>query len=558
MKKNTDNTGAGSARKSCTGIRRAASFPGLCAWMAAAALAVSACTGNYLDINSNPYQPGAGEMQADDYILGSAMNNLAGCVVSSDVNTAQFTDCLTGGPLGGYFADANAGWANTIANFNASDNWTNVFLKTDRLIPQLYTNLTAVMNICEQTGNPVPYAIAQIIKVAAMSRITDAYGPIPYSLIGKDGSITTPYDPQSKVYDKFFSELDEAVRIIEENPGAALTATADYVYYGDISKWMKFANSLRLRLAMRIAYADPALAEEQARRAVEGGVIETNADNAQWNYFGSITNPLYTATRYNSASDHNCLNGGDTHAAADIICYMNGYGDPRRPKYFTESEWEGHQYEGIRRSIDITSLGANAHKYSGANITQNDPIYWLNAAEVAFCRAEAVAVFGFSGMGGTAQEFYERGVELSFEQWGAGSAASYLADGTSVPAIYNDPSGVNSYSAQLSTITIRWNDADPKDVQQERILTQKWIANWLIGNEAWADYRRTGYPHLIPNTGNKSGGVVDDVLGARRLPYPTDEYVSNKENVEEAVSSLLGGPDNYATRTWWDCNPNIK
>lgn len=523
-------------------------------------LAGVSCTGDFIDINSNPYQPGSDEMQADDYMLGSAMNNLAGCVVSTDVNTAQFTDCLLGGPMGGYFADSNTGWGNTIANFNATDNWTNVFLKSDRIIPQLYTNLTAVENIANQFDNPVPLAIAKIIKVAAMSRVTDTYGPIPYSKIGLDGSVTTPYDSQETVYKQFFAELEDAVTTLNDNPGAALTSTADYVYSGDISKWVKFANSLKLRLAMRIVYADRTLAETKAKEAIEGGVIESNSDNAQWNYFGSITNPLYTATRYNSATDHNCLTGGDTHAAADIICYMNGYNDPRRAKYFVPSEWEGYEYVGIRRSIERSKLGNDAHKYSGVNVTQTDPIMWMNAAEVAFLRAEAVAVFGFSGMGGSAQEFYERGVELSFEQWGAGSAASYLNDATSKPGIYTDPSGANSYGSQISTITIKWEESASTDVKQERIITQKWIANWMLGNEAWADYRRTGYPRMIPAdpAGNKSSGVVSNELGARRMPFPTDEYVSNKENVEEAVSSYLKGADTYATRVWWDCNSNVR
>ena len=102
---------------------------------------------------------------------------------------------------------------------------------------------------------------------------------------------------------------------------------------------------------------------------------------------------------------------------------------------------------------------------------------WMNAAEVAFLRAEAVAVFGFTGMGGTAKDFYERGIELSFEQWGAGSAVDYINNATSKPGIYDDPSGANSYGSQLSTITVKWNEGDTPDVKQERIITQKWIAN---------------------------------------------------------------------------------
>ena len=90
---------------------------------------------------------------------------------------------------------------------------------------------------------------------------------------------------------------------------------------------------------------------------------------------------------------------------------------------------------------------------------------------------------------------------------------------------------------------------------QERIIIQKWIANWLLGNEAWADYRRTGYPHLIPATsdGNKSGGEVDSKRGARRMRYPLDEYVSNAGNVEDAVANYLNGPDKMSTDLWWDC-----
>lgn len=514
-----------------------------------------ACTGNYLDINSNPYQPG--DLIEDDYALGSAMNNLASCVVSSDVNTAQFTDCLLGGPLGGYFADSNTSWSKTIANFNASDDWTRVLLKSDRVIPILYTNLTAVENYANQTGNEVPLAIAKIIKVASMSRITDAYGPIPYSKIGEGGSITTPYDSQEQVYDAFFQELTDAVKVLQANPEAALTATADYVYSGNLAKWVKFANSLKLRLAMRLTYAAPDKAKQWAEDAVKpenGGVIESNEDNAQWNYFGTVTNPLYTATRYNAAEGSET--GGDTHVAADIICYMNGYNDPRLEKYFVQSEWgEDLPYVGVRRSIDLTTLGSNVRKYSGVNVAQGDPIYWMNAAEVAFLRAEGEAIWNFNLGGKGGQAYYEDGVNLSFEQWGASGASTYLSDNTSKPTAYSDPSGANSYASQLSTITIAWEDGD-KEKMQERIITQKWIANWMLGNEAWADHRRTGYPRLMPATeaGNKSAGVVNSNVGANRIPYPSDEYVSNAANMPGALSAL-GGADTYATKVWWDKKP---
>lgn len=525
-------------------------------------VAFVSCTGDYLEINSNPYQPG--DLTPDGYGLSSAMSNIAGCVVSPDVNTAQFTDCLLGGPMGGYYADSKvSGWDNTISNYNPTDNWTNVFLKSDKIIPVLYTNLTVVEKLCEESGDDMPLMVANIIKVAAMSRVTDTYGPIPYSQIGKDGKIETPYDPQDKVYDKFFEELTNSVNALNaklvDNPDYTIPSSADYVYKGDVKKWIRFANSLKMRLAMRIVYADKEKAQArfvEAMDPVNGGIMEQNDQNAMWDYFKSSSNPIYVASRYNSAEGS--LTGGDSHAAADIICYMNGYNDNRREKYFVKSEYGNPEYVGVRRGIELSTLGKNARKYSGINVAESDPVIWMNAAETYFLRAEAVAVHGFTNPHETmtAKDLYEEGIRKSFEQWGA-DLGYYLEDDYSKPQTYNDPESVNSYSERLSEITVKWNDGAAQEEKQERIIIQKWIANWTLGNEAWADYRRTGYPKLIPATaeGNKSGGKVDSELGARRMPYPADEYVSNKNNVLESVSEYLKGADEMGTFIWWDCKP---
>lgn len=525
-------------------------------------VAFVSCTGDYLEINSNPYQPS--DLTPDGYGLSSAMSNIAGCVVSPDVNTAQFTDCLLGGPMGGYYADSKvSGWDNTISNYNPTDNWTNVFLKSDKIIPVLYTNLTVVEKLCEESGDDMPLMVANIIKVAAMSRVTDTYGPIPYSQIGKDGKIETPYDPQDKVYDKFFEELTNSVNALNaklvDNPDYTIPSSADYVYKGDVKKWIRFANSLKMRLAMRIVYADKEKAQArfvEAMDPVNGGIMEQNDQNAMWDYFKSSSNPIYVASRYNSAEGS--LTGGDSHAAADIICYMNGYNDNRREKYFVKSEYGYPEYVGVRRGIELSTLGKNARKYSGINVAESDPVIWMNAAETYFLRAEAVAVHGFTNPHETmtAKDLYEEGIRKSFEQWGA-DLGYYLEDNYSTPQTYNDPENVNSYSERLSEITVKWNDGAAQEEKQERIIIQKWIANWTLGNEAWADYRRTGYPKLIPATaeGNKSGGKVDSELGARRMPYPADEYVSNKNNVLEAVSEYLKGADEMGTFIWWDCKP---
>lgn len=535
----------------------------------AALCSLGACTKNYLEINSNPYEVDKDQMGAKDYAVASGLSAMFGTVISTDVNTAQFTDCLLGSTQGGYYADANNGWTSTISKYNPTDNWTNVFMYSDKIIPQLYSNMSNIEGISD---SPLVRAILKVVKVCTLSRVTDTYGPIPYSEIGTSGKIQVAYDDQSKVYEQMFDELDEAIALFDEHIDSSITSTSDQVYDGSARKWCRFANSMKLRLAMRIVYTDfrsskgltPQQLGEQAVAHAQG-VLQSNEDNAQLSpmAFGKDGNPLYTACMYNTPAGS--LTGGDSHAAADIICYMNGYEDPRREKYFSRAQFTGDnapQYVGMRRGAAIPALSTVGLLYSGIHFVDgmSTPLQWMNAAEVAFLKAEAAGIFGWN-MGGSAKNFYEQGVRLSFEQWGAAGVEEYLA-GTSVPESYTDPNGgIASYPTQLSSLGVAWNDGASKQEMQERIIIQKWIANFNLGNEAWADFRRTGFPHLIPAmesaVGNNSQGVRNLTLGARRMPYPADEATNNPENYAKAVE-MLGGPDNMATRMWWDCNPDVK
>ena len=518
-------------------------------------LTAAACTGDYLEINSNQYQPG--DLSADGYLLASSINNMCGAVVPSDVNCNQFVDCLLGGPLGGYFADGALFGGNTIARNNAPDNWIGVFLTDSKIIPTLYTNYSNIEGYCDTKEIEVPLAIAKIIKVASMDRVTDCYGPIPYSGIGVDGVVKTPYDSQKDIYTAFFRELAEARYALTanlNNTADVISPIADKVYSGDKANWIRFANSLQLRLAMRISYADAALAKQKAEEAVDpanGGVIETNEQTATWTNYGSSTNAMRTAIMYNSQ---------DSRPSAEIVCYLKGYNDPRLTKYVNAANNSGQSdapelldaegnpidYVGIRRGWQTFNTLWSV-SYSGIELPANTPALWQNASEVAFLRAEGAAVFGWN-MGGTAEAFYNKGIELSFENYGVSDGyAAYVADETSVPARYYDPMQLNSWNGTLDPVTIKWDESLTAEEKQQKIITQKWLANWTLGNEAWADYRRTGYPKLIPVAFNGSN-VVDVNLGPRRMVYPSREYTNNLQNVQEAVANLLGGPDNMATR----------
>lgn len=165
-----------------------------------------------------------------------------------------------------------------------------------------------------------------------------------------------------------------------------------------------------------------------------------------------------------------------------------------------------------------------------------------------FLKAEA-ALRGWTGAG-DAKANYEKGIQTSMDQWGV-SIGGYLSDATAKQEDYVDPiNPVNNTSAR-SSITIKWDDAASQEQKLERIIVQKWLAIFPDGYEAWADYRRTGYPKLFPVARNFSNGTIDTETQIRRLPYAQSELLGNPEGVKTGLA-LLGGPDNGSTRVWWD------
>lgn len=503
------------------------------------------CTANYEDLNKNPYEPDDEEIGRDDYNIRAALLALQEWVVpANDVNGCQFTDLLMGGSWGGYFADSQPSFnGGKFSTYNQPEGWNKVMYQD--IIPKLYPNYKKLQIV---TDNPVPLSVGLIVKVAAMHRIADCYGPIPYSKVGADGKLTAPLDSQQEAYNAMFTELDEAIEALSGLLGESLSTDADKVFGGNLTKWVKFANSLKLRMAMRIVYADPATAQAKAEEAINHtvGVMTSTDDNAAFSGFGKDGNPFYKVMYE--------YNGGDSRVGADITALMNSYADPRRAAYFTTSAFTTatNGFYGLRSGITVPASEI-AHQYSNAVLTASSPLQWMNAAEVAFLRAEG-ALRGWN-MGGTAESLYRQGIELSFQQWGVAGAADYQAN-TNLPAGYKDPLGSFSYNGAVSSITVAWDGAADFETNLERIITQKWIANFSLGQEAWAEYRRTGYPRLMPVVQNlSSGGVVKSDEGPRRLSYPLDEYSTNGENLNAAVAAYLDGPDNMATRVWWDCKP---
>ena len=223
---------------------------------------ITSCTDNYMDYNKNPYEVTDDEMERDAHKLGAALVGMQSVIVPVGEHLAQFSECLLGGVFSGYMADSKT-WGNSFSYFNQSEDWNGkVYLD---IMPEIYSNLAEVK---KSTTDPIPLAVAEVLKVTAIVRVTDVYGPIPYSQVGQDGKLTAPFDTQKDVYTKMFQELSDAITTLTANRTNDFSPNADQVFGGKVEKWIKFANSLKLRMAIRIRYADATLAEQMVKEAI--------------------------------------------------------------------------------------------------------------------------------------------------------------------------------------------------------------------------------------------------------------------------------------------------
>jgi hypothetical protein len=504
-----------------------------CNLMAAAAMILlAACTENFEDYNSHPYNPTSEDL-TPSAAVGGLFEKMFYQMHHHQENDSQMVDQMVGDQYGGYMSTPTIWQGTNFSTFNQPENWNEIPFTTP--FPYFYANWTKVREISGGTG--YVYAWANVVRVAAMLRVTDTYGPIPYSQMG-GGQFQVAYDDVETVYKSMVADLDNSVDVLSAfwatySKEELTMAQYDIVYKGDFGKWVKFANSLKLRLAIRMSNVLPDYAKTVAEEAVAAGVFTGNADNAM---LPAANNPYRLAS----------ADWGDLRLSADLDSYLNGYADPRRPIYATL--YSG-AVKGVRMGVNTTANSkADYAAYSMPNFTTTSPLLVMNAAEVAFLKAEG-ALRGWA-MNGTPQALYEEGIRLSMEQHGvAGSFAAYIANAVNTPASYVGPTSETSIAA-ASNITIKWDEAASFEQKLERIITQKWLANFTLGFESWSEHRRTGYPKLFPTVNNMSGGVVDSQRGARRLKYPISEYNQNAANVQVAIQ-MIGGQDLPSVDLWW-------
>lgn len=501
---------------------------------------LSACTKDFDSKNINPVKVVEITPQELPFLFSKA--EAAASYTGGDYQVAQ-----------NLFADLYAQYFATTATYFPSDryvmrfdwvrtHWTNHYTQT---VPQLQT-------IFAYTDKDSPeQALAHIIWAFAFHRLTDYYGPVPYFQAGQPLT-SIPYDPQDEIYDDLFKHLDTAVTILSANTSAKPFGTFDLIYGGDAAKWLKFANTLRLRLALRVSMVDPARGKTEAEKAVAAGVMTTTADDALMKKSATVTtdgNGLSTIAGWN-----------EFRMSAAMESMLRGYKDPRMPVYFQPAIKTG-EYHGVRNGLTAAQLNIqqNTNDYN-SNVGTRWMSWsaadnkWVNiygtsqnilhCAEAYFLRAEG-ALNGWN-MGDDARHLYETGIAMSMRQWGITDEAAIAAYVSSTDTAIAP--GDQQHSPAVTKALIKWGASE--DVQREQIGTQKWLALYPDGFEAWAEVRRSGYPHLyevvqIDNADIPAGTAI------HRIPFIELEKQTNGAAVEKATT-LLKGPDNASTLLWWD------
>jgi len=362
-------------------------------------------------------------------------------------------------------------------------------------------------------GVPNWEAVGRIMKSYVFSVMTDAMGDIPYSEAFQERALLTPkYDTQQAIYTALFADLAKASQQID--PAGIGFGSGDIMYGGDMTTWRKFANSLRLRLAMHLTNVAPATAQSEALAAVTAGVFASNDESAQLMYLASAPNqnPVYTNVHVDKRDDYGM--------SKTLVDSMLSWNDPRLPIYAQPNDTTG-AYQGLPNGLNdgagpqlkfISRFGTFWRETPAA------PLALLTYSEVLFLEAEAAERGWITG---NATQLYADAIRASMEQYGIATTAidAYLAQ----PRVV--------YATGAAGLT--------------QIAYQKWVSLFLQGMEGWTEVRRTGVPALVPGP----NAVLTKI--PERLPYSDNEAVLNKANLDAAVAAQHFSSSTDLTTPLW-------
>ncbi len=348
-----------------------------------ASLLLGSCTSDFENINLDERKVSDEQLNADGFLAGARIMQMQQCLyfnfgdagknwvfqVFQNLNADVWSGYMTSPtPFPGNKDNNNVYVFNTNWNSYMWDYTYNYFMA-----PALKVDV-------QLKDQPDVIGVNNVLKVAQMHKVSDFYGPIIYRNYGssKTGG---DYESQESVYKAFFEDLDLAVNnlsgFVKANPGAKPLSKFDLMFEGDYIQWIKYANSLRLRLAVRIAYVNPTLAKQEAEKALanEYGVFEGEEKAAVKT--GVYTNPVGEIAQ----AWH------DIKMGASMESYLKGYKDARISKYFSQATTPAGDYHGMRNGIIVDNI-EGYRALSCPNVQKTDPVLWMCAAEAYFLRAE--------------------------------------------------------------------------------------------------------------------------------------------------------------------------
>lgn len=374
-------------------------------------------------------------------------------------------------------------------------------------------------------------AIAELYEAYLYQRLTDLFGDIPYSEITKSNkeiNRTPKFDKQEEIYPALVQKVDAAMARLTS--GDLSYGSSDFFYKGSIDKWKKFGNSLKLKLGMRMRYANPSLAQKTVTEAMTSatGLFSSNSDNAAVPTYNDAQaenqNPILRQMTTGSADLR--------YLANTLVDKLKEYNDPRLPLLAEPVNFNGTAtYQGIGVALTDNQLSqliranySTANKSTWFSLTFAPiPSYAFTYSDICFYKAEA-ALLGWGATPANAQTFFTEGVKAAL--------ALPPYNMTAIPSAYEPV-------LNLSSLT--------DEQKMEKIATQKWIHLFGRDMEAFAEWRRTGYPRLTPgpNPGSTNGQIP------RRAIYSSEETELNAANLKEAAARMTNG-DSFLSKVWWD------
>ncbi len=469
-------------------------------WIAGLIIAftVMSCKKNLTDLNTDPKNPSTAPSYA---FFTNAQRSMVNTLTSSNVNLNIFRLIVQYWQETTYTDESNYDLATRAINDAV---WNALYRDVLRDLQEAKTLMAVDVPDANIRKNQT--AIADFMQVIAFYYLVTTYGNIPYSEALNIDKPFPKYDDAKTIYNDLLTRLD--ADITNMNPAYESFGSADILFGGDVTAWRKFANSFKLKMGMTIADDDNVKAKATVESAVAAGVFTSNADNAEFHYLATPpnTNPIWVDLVQSGRKDF--------VAASTIVNAMEARNDPRLDDYFTLDASSG--YSG--GTPGASSNYATFSKPDELITTPDFPALLMDYAEVEFLLAEAVER-GYS-VGGTAITHYENAITASVVYWGGTAAEALL------------------YMAQPSV-----NYLTAGGTYKQRIGTQKWIALYNRGWDAWIEWRRLDYPVLSP--------AVDALsVIPRRYPYPVNEQNVNRINYEAAAAAI--GGDVVDTKLWWD------